>query len=178
MLGSKLGIAVTWPLMGYLISSYGWKSAFYFTTMCSFIVAYLWLEIVADSPEKHLTISQSEKTFIEDSLSLVKAKKEVFPPLGKMFKSSSFYALLILHFSDVWGIFFLLTSAPMFMKQALQFDIKDAGVLSALPYIARLFSGFAFGYFGDYLMSRGVGATKIRKLFCIFCELERNFRDC
>jgi ACS family sodium-dependent inorganic phosphate cotransporter len=170
MLGSKLGIAVTWPLMGYLISVFDWKFAFYFTAVISLIVAYFWLVIVADSPEKHLKISKSEKDLIQESLSLVKTKKETFPPLVEMFKSPPFYALLFLHFSDVWGIFFLLTSAPMFMKQALQFDIKEAGLVSSLPYIARLLCGLAFGFFGDFLMSRGMGATKIRKLFCVFCE--------
>jgi MFS transporter, ACS family, solute carrier family 17 (sodium-dependent inorganic phosphate cotransporter), other len=170
MLGSKLGIAVTWPLMGFIISAFGWKSAFYVTALFGFIVCYLWFNIVADSPEKHPNISKSERQFIEESLGLVIAKKEDFPPIMKMLKSSPFYALLFLHFSDVWGVFFLLTSAPMFMSQVLKFDIKKAGLISSFPYIARLVFGFAFGVFGDYLMSRGMGATKIRKLFCVFCE--------
>lgn len=170
MLGSKLGIAVTWPLMGFITSVFGWEFAFYVTALIGFLVSYLWFNIVADSPEKHPTISKSEKEFIEDSLGLVIAKKREFPPLMKMLKSSPFYALLFLHFSDVWGVFFLLTSAPMFMNQVLKFDVKNAGLVSSLPYIARLFCGVAFGAFGDFLMSRGMGATKIRKLFCIFCK--------
>lgn len=170
MLGSKLGIAVTWPLMGFVTAVLGWRAAFYVTAFIGFVVSYLWLNIVADSPDVHPSITTSEKEFIQDSLGLIIAKKEEFPPIMKMLKSPPFYALLFLHFSDVWGVFFLLTSAPMFMNQVLKFDIKNAGLVSSLPYIARLICGIAFGLFGDYLMSRGIGATKIRKLFCIFCE--------
>lgn len=173
MLGSKLGTALTWPLMGLITDVFGWQWAFYVTALLSFIVSILWYKIVADSPEKHLHISSSERKLIEDSLALVIAKKQDFPPIMKMAKSMPFYALLFLHFSDVWGVFFLLTSAPMFMSQVLKFDLKDAGFASSLPYFARLVFGFSFGFAGDYLMSRGVGATKIRKIFCVFCE---NFR--
>ena len=179
MLGSKLGIVVTWPLMGCVISYFGWESAFYITAILCLGVSYLWLETVADSPDKHPKISKSEKDFIEDSLGLVGKKKEMFPPIGEMIKSMPFYALLFLHFSDVWGIFFLLTSAPMFMNQALKFDIENVGLVSSLPYFARLICGFAFGLLGDFLTSRGMGVTTVRKLFAVFCEcvlqLNNNF---
>jgi len=81
-----------------------------------------------------------------------------------------FYALLYLHFSDVWGVFFLLTSAPMFMRQVLKFDLHDAGIVSSFPYLARLIFGFAFGAIGDYLIGRGMHPTKLRKIFCLFCK--------
>lgn len=170
LLGSKLGTAVTWPLMGLITEICGWRWAFYFTAFVSLLVAVLWYKIVADSPEKHPEISRSEKEFIESSLGTVIAKRHELPPIMKMLKSLPFHALVLLHFSDVWGVFFLLTSAPMFMSQVLKFNLKDAGLASSLPYIARLVFGFLFGAIGDHLMRRGVGATKIRKIFCIFCK--------
>lgn len=176
MMGSKLGTAVTWPLMGLITSVFGWKWAFYFTAFMSLVISAVWFNVVADSPETHPTISRSEQEHIENSLGLVIAKKRDFPPIGEMMKSMPFYALLFLHFSDVWGVFFLLTSAPMFMSQVLKFDLQHAGFASSLPYLARLISGFLFGLAGDYLMSKGVSATKIRKLFCIFCKIFIYFR--
>jgi MFS transporter, ACS family, solute carrier family 17 (sodium-dependent inorganic phosphate cotransporter), other len=171
LLGSKLGISVTLPLMALITDVFGWQWAFYFTALFSFMMSILWYNIVADSPEKHPNISKSEKDFIEDSLEHVITKKPELPPITKMFKSMPFYALLFLHFSDVWGVFFLMTSAPMFMSQVLKFDLKDAGMLSSLPYIARLIFGFLFGIIGDYFISQGFGATRIRKMFCIVCKL-------
>lgn len=170
LLGAKLGTALTWPLMGLIIEILNWQWAFYITALLSLILSIFWLKFVADSPEKHPKISRAEKEFIEESLELVLTKKQDFPPYVKMFRSKPFYALAFLHFSDVWGIFFLLTSAPMFMSQVLEYDLKDAGIVSSFPYIARLIFGFIFGAAGDYLMKKGLSPTKIRKLFCIFCE--------
>lgn len=159
--------------MGVITDVFGWQWAFYVTALLSFLVAVMWLRIVADSPEKHPMISKSEREFIDDSLGLVIAKRRNLPPIFEMMRSMPFYALLFLHFSDVWGVSFLLTSAPMFMSQVLNFDLKNAGFASSLPYIARLILGFLFGLIGDYFVSRGVGATKLRKVFCIFCESSR-----
>ncbi|CRL07878.1 CLUMA_CG020970, isoform A [Clunio marinus] len=171
LLGSKLGTAVTWPLMGVIIENFGWQSAFYLTSVFSLACAAIWLKIVADSPDKHPSIASDEKEFIERSLSSLLTKNKKLLPMKKIFSSVPFYALLFLHFSDVWGIFFLLTSAPMFMNQALNYDIKNAGIASALPYIARLIFGFLFGALGDYFMKNGVRPTKLRKLFCVFSHI-------
>lgn len=172
-LGTKLGAALTLPFMGLIIEVFNWRWAFYVTAMLSLAVSIFWFKIVADGPEKHKEISKAEKEYIEDSLlclEIVIPKKQSFPPVTKMMKSMPFYALVFLHFSDVWGVFFLITSAPMFMSQVLHFDLKNAGLLSSFPYIARFIFGLAFGLVGDYLIKQGVGPTRIRKSFCILCK--------
>lgn len=161
--------------MGMIINVLDWRWAFYITALLSLILSVVWLRTVADSPEKHPTISRPEKEFIEESLELVLTKKQDFPPYAKMFRSRPFYAFAFLHFSDVWGVFFLLTSTPMFMSQVLKYDLKNAGIASSFPYIARLIFGFIFGAAGDHLMKRGVSSTTIRKVFCIFCKLSLHF---
>lgn len=170
LLGAKLGTALTWPLMGFIIELVNWQWAFYFTAILSLLLSIFWWKIVAASPQTHPKISKSEKAYIEDSLEMLLANKQELPPYSKMFKSKPFYAFLFLHFSDVWGVFFLLTSAPMFMNQVLKYDLKDSGIVSSFPYFARMIFGFIFGAIGDYLMKSGHSATKIRKTFCIFCK--------
>lgn len=170
LLGAKLGTALTWPLMGLVIEVFNWQWAFYVTALSSLAVSIFWFKIVADGPEKHPKISKSEREYIEDSLELIISKKQEYPPIVEMAKSMPFYALVFLHFSDVWGVFFLLTSAPMFMSHVLKFDLKHAGLVSSFPYLARLVFGFVFGAAGDYFMRRGASATRIRKVFCIFCK--------
>lgn len=156
--------------MGLITDVLNWQAAFYFTALLSFVVAIVWLRVVADSPDKHFEISKTEREHIEQSLDLIMTKRQPFPPVLEMFQSLPFWALLFLHFSDVWGMFFLLTSTPMFMSQVLNFDLKHSGLVSSFPYLAQLASGFLFGAAGDYFVRRGVRVTKIRKIFTIFCE--------
>lgn len=169
-----MGTALTWPLMAFVIETFDWQCAFYVSAMLSLVVSIFWFRIVADGPETHLKISKAEREYIEDSLSsldLIVARKKSFPPIVQMMKSMPFYALVFLHFSDVWGVFFLLTSAPMFMNHVLKYDLKNAGMISSFPYIARFIFGFIFGAVGDYLMKKGISPTKIRKSFCVFCKM-------
>jgi ACS family sodium-dependent inorganic phosphate cotransporter len=167
-----LGTAVTWPLTGIITEIYGWKWAFYIAAIVTAIVAILWFYAIADCPEKHKTISKDERSFIEKSLEVTFSTKRDFPPISQMAKSMPLHALVWLHFGEVWGVFFLLTSAPMFMTHVLKFDLKNAGLLSSLPYISRLIFGFLFGMTGDIIRSRNIlSVTQIRKIFCIFCKL-------
>lgn len=157
--------------MSFITEHFSWQSAFYVTAIITFITSLLWFRVVADSPDKHLSISHAERNLIEESLELNVMSRKEFPPVSEIFKSKPFYALLLLHFSDVWGIYFILTSAPMFLSQVLKYDLKDVGMLSCLPYIIRLISAIIFGGIGDLLWSKKImSTTQIRKVFCIFCE--------
>lgn len=97
-------------------------------------------------------------------------------PIKHVFSSMPVYALIILHFGNNWGLYFLLTAAPKFMNEALGFKLSKAGYLAALPYLARLLSGFMFGAVGDYVRSKKLmSVTFNRKFFTIFCKfLMRN----
>lgn len=85
--------------------------------------------------------------------------------------SLPFYSLLILHYGNLWGLYFLLTAAPKFMSEVLGFSLAKAGFLASLPYLARLFAGFIFGAIGDLIRKKEImSVTTIRKFFCIFCK--------
>lgn len=93
------------------------------------------------------------------------------PPFCSLITSIPFLALTLLHFGNLWGLYFLITAAPKFMSEVLGFNLAQAGVLASLPYLARLFSGFIFGTIGDALRkSDTMSVTAIRKSFCLFCE--------
>lgn len=94
-----------------------------------------------------------------------------WPPLLSMLKSIPFWSLFLLHFGNLWGLYFLLTGAPKFMNEVLKFNLAKAGILASLPYLARFFAGILFGSLGDYLLrSERLSATTIRKVFCLFCK--------
>lgn len=92
-----------------------------------------------------------------------------------MLLSVPYWALIILHYGSLWGLFFLLTTAPEFMNKVLKFDLTNSGVLASLPHLARFLAGFGFGYIGDVLRLRQwMSPTAIRKVFTIFCKCSFN----
>lgn len=172
LLGGVFGTVITWPLTGYICEHYGWKYGFYAPAIFAFVVSLLWLYFVHDSPRVHPRITKTEKDLIEKSLGGTNGNsKKAWPPMGQVLKSPSFYALLLLHFGGTFGLFFLITAAPKFMSEVLKFKLTEAGILSSLPYLARLIAGYIFGSIGDVLRNRNMfSTTVIRKSFCVFCE--------
>ncbi|XP_062555464.1 sialin-like [Armigeres subalbatus] len=172
LMGGTFGTVITWPLVGVLIEELGWSFAFYVPAAITAIVVAVWLIIVADSPAQHPRIQKDEQEYIVQSLGDTISKQKLLPPVAKMMTSVPFLALLVLHFGNLWGLYFLLTAAPKFMSEVLGFKLAKAGFLAALPYLARAISAFCFGSIGDHLRKKSLfTVTTMRKSFCLFSHI-------
>lgn len=171
MLGGTFGTVITWPLAGILVEAVGWVYAFYIPSIISAFATICWFYLVADTPSKHPRIMATEKEFIEKTLIGVGDNKKSFPPIRGLLASIPFWALLILHYGNLWGLYFLITAAPKYMNSVLGFNLASAGFLSALPYLARMIAGFIFGSIGDYIRMKNImSVTAVRKSFTMFCK--------
>lgn len=171
-MGNACGTIVTWPLVSVLIEYFHWSMGFYAPAAITFATALIWFYLVADSPSVHPRINVKESQYIEQSLagSVVKQKRP-FPPILPLLTSIPFWSLLLLHYGNLWGLYFLLNAAPKYMSEVLKFNLSKTGILSALPYLARMILGFMFGAIGDALLKQNIlSKTMIRKSFCLFCK--------
>uniref|UniRef100_A0A182PVE8 Major facilitator superfamily (MFS) profile domain-containing protein n=1 Tax=Anopheles epiroticus TaxID=199890 RepID=A0A182PVE8_9DIPT len=167
--GSTFGTVITWPFAGLLTEHFGWVYAFYVPALLSASVGFIWFWLIADSPSEHKTITKEERDLIEASFGDTVSKTKATPPLGKVVTSLPFIALVLSHYSSFWGLNFFVTQAPKFINEVLGFNLTNAGFLSSLPYLARMFSGFFFGYIGDGLRKNEVmTVTALRKSFIVF----------
>ncbi|XP_057653475.1 sialin-like [Diorhabda carinulata] len=169
LLGGSLGTVITWPLLGYIIETLGWTWAFIGSGGCVIAWTISWYFLVTDSPEQHRTISEEEVRHITESLSGSISKVKRFPPYKDIFLTIPFWALLILHFGNLWGLFFLMTAGPNFLSSVLGFTLGHTGILASLPYLARLILGIIFGQIGDFIIRKHyMEKTTIRKSFILF----------
>ncbi|ALC41364.1 CG9864 [Drosophila busckii] len=168
LMGGTFGTVITWPLCGLIIESLGWDWAFYIVAIIVVVISLLWLYLVADTPAQHSSISLKEREYIESSLSGTLSKQAKWPPYKQLLVSMPFYALLLLHYGSMWGLFFLLTATPKFLSEVLGFNLSSAGFLSSLPHIARLLAAFGFGSVADWLRRKGWWTiTFTRKFFSV-----------
>lgn len=80
--------------------------------------------------------------------------------------------MVVLHFGNLWGLYFIMTVGPKFVSSVLGFQLSAAGVISALPYLARMFLATVFGFIGDCILSRKLMmTTTIRKFFSLFSHI-------
>ncbi|CAH0725775.1 unnamed protein product, partial [Brenthis ino] len=172
LMGGTLGTVVTWSLTGPLLERYGWASAFYVPAALTFIWCGFWWYLVADTPTDHPRITVTEKKYIIDALGDKIKKSKGLPPFKSICTSFPFLAMVVLHFGNLWGLYFIMTVGPKFVSSVLGFELSAAGIISALPYLARLFLATIFGAIGDCILSRKLMTTTvIRKFFCLFSHI-------
>lgn len=172
LMGGTLGTVVTWSLTGPLLERYGWASAFYVPAALTFIWAGFWWYLVADTPADHPRITVTEKKYITDALGDKIKKTKSLPPFKHICTSFPFLAMIVLHFGNLWGLYFIMTVGPKFVSSVLGFELSAAGIISALPYLARLFLATIFGAIGDCILSKKLMTTTvIRKSFCIVSHI-------
>ena len=73
---------------------------------------------------------QEEKSYIEyhlDGVVKTNDKKQAHPPILKILTSVPFYALLVTHIGNHWGIYTLLSEAPTYLNNIQHIPLKSVG---------------------------------------------------
>ncbi|XP_066584108.1 putative inorganic phosphate cotransporter [Prorops nasuta] len=166
MMASSLGAAITMPICGFLIASLGWESVFYVTGVIGFVWSVAWFLLVFDSPGQHPRISAEEKAFIEDAIGDTTATKHLAVPWKSIITSLPVWAIILTHGASVFGYFTVVNQLPTYMKYILNFNIKENGVLSSLPYLGKYIFAVSTSSLADYLRrTNRLSVTAIRKIF-------------
>lgn len=172
LMGGTIGTVVTWSLCGSIITYLNWEWAFYIQGILCVFWCALWFYFVADTPQDHKRISDKERKFIMDAVGDKIQKTKVLPPFGRILTSIPFLAMCVLHYGNVWGLHFTMTAAPTFISAVLGFDLRNAGFISGLPYVARMIFSVIFGMIGDSILQhKCLSTTNIRKIFTIFSHI-------
>uniref|UniRef100_A0A2H1VWL4 Putative inorganic phosphate cotransporter n=1 Tax=Spodoptera frugiperda TaxID=7108 RepID=A0A2H1VWL4_SPOFR len=163
--GSQLGNAIQLLISGFIADAWGWPAIFYVNGAVGAVWVVLYIILGSDSPQKSKWISPEERLYIQTSLGQVGEQKKLKTPWKAIWTSIPFISLIVLHCSQNWGYWTLMTEMPSYMKKVLDVDIKANGVMSALPYLAVYFLSFPFGYLSDYLPNKKyLSVTATRKL--------------
>lgn len=172
MMASSLGAAITMPICGYLIASVGWESVFYVTGAVGFLWSISWFWFVYDSPAQHPRISEDERRYIEESIGTTTTTKPLPVPWKAIFTSAPVWAIIVTHGCSVFGYFTVVNQLPTYMKYILDFNIKENGLLSSLPYLGKYFFALATSSLADYLRrTNKLSVTAIRKIFTTFAVM-------
>jgi len=92
-------------------------------------------------------------------------------PWDAMFLNIPVWALIINQFACGWTFYTLLTWLPGYLVDQLHFDLKNAGFVAVLPYLASFMISNSAGPTADYLRQHYFSTTTVRKIFQITCCL-------
>ncbi|CAB0016293.1 unnamed protein product [Nesidiocoris tenuis] len=163
--GTQLGTIIMLGLGGFLaVGPGGWWSIFYTSGGLSILWGISCLILGADSPAEHRTISAAERNYIESNFkdSSTESKKMKIPWLS-IATSIPMWALFLVQLAQNWGFWTLLTLMPTYIDKVLGFNIKENGLLSALPYIVMFFNAILFAFIADYMTTHNIRTVNFRR---------------
>lgn len=163
---SRLGAALTMPLLPLLIEAIGWKPSFCLLMVAGIGWAVLWWIFFRDEPADHPGIPEGEKNYIlanrQDS---DKGGAATPLPFGQMLRSGNLWLMMAQYFASNFTFFFSLTWLFPYVKKTYDLSFSEAGIYAMIPLLGgaagNLFSGFlvdAIFRKGQLTLSRRVPA--------------------
>ncbi|KAK6624061.1 hypothetical protein RUM44_010919 [Polyplax serrata] len=165
--GSQMGSVVGILVSGFLLQSYKgqWEIVFYVFGGIGVAWFLIWTILCYGDPESHPFISEIEENYLKQNL-VQSNKKRPSPPWKAVVTSVPVWALILAQIGHDWGFYTMVTDLPKYMKNVLNFEISENGVVSSIPYVVMWIVSMTSGWLADYLIKRKIlTITNTRKLF-------------
>lgn len=171
--GFSFGIGLTYPLCGFLIAHYGWRSVFYTTGSLGAIWCVAWWLLAFDAPLKHPRITRRELDYIQENIEpTIVGTKGLKVPWVSILTSKPAWAIGITTFGRIWVHYIFIIPGPRYMKTILGFSIQTNGLLTGAPFLCSYLSSVLFCYAADQLFVRNImSLTNIRKMFTAISQV-------
>jgi ACS family glucarate transporter-like MFS transporter len=154
--GTKLGMAATSVLMGFLIHYWNWRVAFAITGLGSLLWCAAWHFGFEGTPRKAEAGSARAKAAV---------------PWKQLLTNRCTLSLMAVKFCQDYIYIVFVTWVPSYLVLERHFTILKMGIYAAIPWIVGFVSQPAMGHFSDWLIRKGVSTTKARKYSLVGCQL-------
>ncbi|MBV9776917.1 MAG: MFS transporter, partial [Acetobacteraceae bacterium] len=159
--GSRIGAALSLPIVAWLISAFNWETSFVVTGLLGVVWAVFWVLIYRD-PERHPAVTQEQLARLQAERG-TKAATGPKVPWSSLFRYRTVWGMMVGFFCLNFVIYFFITWFPTYLVQARGFSLKELGTLGLLPGLFAIPSGWVGGFVSDMLYRRGWSLTAARK---------------
>lgn len=164
--GASLGSVISAPIIAILFVAFGWKITFILIAILGLVWVIPWLVVNKTTPDKHPWLTDEERKYILDADTKQQTETNIETPVltwKELLKFRNTWGIIMGRFfiDPVWWLF--VTWLPTFLKESFQFDIKQIGAFTWLPYLFAAVGGIVGGYHSSWQIKKGVSAEKARK---------------
>jgi MFS transporter, ACS family, D-galactonate transporter len=165
-MGIYAGTALFTPVLFWIASTYGWREVFLVSGSLGLIWAIVWFMYYREPSESRIA-NDAELSYIREGGALTTTTSR-----GEAFHWDHFRKLLT--FRQVWGVcigklcanvtlYFFLTWFPTYLVQERGMSMLKAGGASVAPYLAAGLGVMFGGWWGDWMIRRGISVNFARK---------------
>lgn len=166
--GSRVGSALSLPLVAWLISVVGWRGSFVITGGLGIVWALAWWFIYRD-PERYRAIAPAAvDALLAQRAAPAAVTTSTTESAGTvswldLFRYRTVWGMMIGLFCLNFAIYFFITWFPSYLLQSRGFSLASLGTWGMLPALLAIPGGWLGGLVSDGLFKRGWSATAARK---------------
>jgi sugar phosphate permease len=151
--GSRLGAALTPPLVVYIITRHGWRAAFFAFGSLGLIWSAVWFTWYRDTPAEHRAVNQAERELIEAGS---RDHRSVGAALSwrKVLSNSTVWYLCAAYFCYTYALATYLDWLPTYLKEHRHYSLTQMGIYGMMPLLAGTAGDFLGGWLSDVRLRR------------------------
>jgi MFS family permease len=164
--GSRIGAALTPPIVVWLIASYGWRMPFFVLGFLGLLWAVVWFWYYRDTPEEHRDVNEAERTLIRDQAPVRRSVGGAVP-WKAILSSGNLWTLCMMYFCYGYCLSVYLDWFPTYLNTHRGFDLKKMGLYASLPLFAGTAGDLLGGWVSDRIGHRTGNLRMARKVVAV-----------
>jgi len=148
---SRLGGALTPPIVLFIVAAYGWRSSFVVLGAVSLIWTIVWLASFRNTPREHHAVTAPE---IEEigTIASVSSGKGLRTPWRALV--SRMWLVTFVDFCYGWSLWVFLTWLPSYLSDARHFPLSQMALMTMLPLMGGVLGDLVGGFASDTVYLR------------------------
>jgi MFS transporter, ACS family, aldohexuronate transporter len=161
--GAAVGGALSPPIIAWLATRYGWRTAFVVTAALGFVWLALWLALYR-TPAQHPWITEAERAHILDGAAPSRSGPDWRPGWLQLLKYRQTWAVVMGRFltDPIWWLYIFWL--PSYLQEARGFSLQQVGQSAWVPFLAAGIGALSGGYASGALIARGWTVDRARKI--------------
>jgi ACS family glucarate transporter-like MFS transporter len=147
MAGSASAAAASAPLVSWLMLRFGWRTAFYITSLLAFAVAAVWYLATTDDPRDHKWVSERELKLINPDRTSASARPN---SLFQILRDRNILFLSLSYTCEGYVLFIFVFWLYIYLVEVRGFSMLHGGLVASLPWLTAL----AFTPIGGFVCDR------------------------
>ena len=157
---SRLGNAITPPIVAWLIALVAWRGSFVVLGCTSLLWVVTWLWYFRDVPAEHPAITREELDILPNhGRPAAIARPRV--PWGALTRRMA--PVTIVYFCYGWTLWLYLTWMPSYFLNEYKFDLKKSALLTSAVYLPGVIGDYLGGEISDRILHRSGDLLKARR---------------
>jgi sugar phosphate permease len=165
--GSRLGAALTPPVVVFLLLRYGWRTPFILFGLLGLTWAAVWYWYYRDTPAEHKSVNAAERELLGRSQG---SKGQVLGrrvPWKSILSSPQIWTISAMYFCYAYSIDFYLSWFPKYLNAARGLSLEAMGLYASVPLIAGTAGDLLGGWVSDICLKHSGQITRSRQIVAI-----------